>query len=124
MTMSRAPEELIERGLRAWSAGDLDALEAVLDERVTLRWVEPGDWDCAGRDQVMALLRQRQAEGNRPYPVRIERLDEHTFLVSSTKPIDFDGPQPFPVATRVTVADGTVVALQQSRTDAPGALAT
>jgi hypothetical protein len=104
--MAGVADELIERGLTAWADGELDVLETVLDPDVTLRWVAPGEWDCVGRDQVMRLLRQRQAEGNRAYPVRVERVDEHTFLVSSTKPIDFDGPQPFPVATRVSVADG------------------
>jgi hypothetical protein len=117
--MASAAEELIERGLRAWTVGDLDALEGVLDPDVTLRWVEPGDWDCTGRDQVMRLLRQRQVGGNQSYPVSIERLDEQTFLVSSSKPIDPDGPQPFPVATRVTLARGKVIALQQFRTDHP-----
>jgi ketosteroid isomerase-like protein len=114
--MTSTTDELIERGLQAWTAGDLDALEAVLDPQITLRWVEPGDWDGTGRDQVMRLLRQRQAEGLRPYPVRIDHLDEHTFIVSSDRPIDHDGPQPFPVATRITVADGKVVAMQQYRT--------
>jgi hypothetical protein len=60
-----------EEGLRAWTDGDLDALEAVLDPQVNLLWAEPGPWDCP------------------------------------------DGPQPFPVATRVTVADGRVIAMQQ-----------
>jgi hypothetical protein len=40
--MTSATDELIERGLRALTTGDLDALEAVLDPAVTLRWVEPG----------------------------------------------------------------------------------
>jgi hypothetical protein len=83
--MTRATDDLIERGLRAWTAGDLEALEAVLDPAVTLRWVEPGDWDCIGRDQVIRLLRQRQAEGNAVYPVSIEHVDEHTFIVSSSR---------------------------------------
>jgi len=122
--MTSKTDELIESGLRAWTAGDLDALEAVLDPAVTLRWVEPGDWDCSGRDQVMRLLRERQAEGNRPYPVHIEHLDEHTLMVSSRKPIDLDGPHPFAVATRVTVVGGKVTAMQQYRTDDRGAAAT
>jgi hypothetical protein len=113
--MKKATNDLIERGLRAWTAGDLDALEAVLDPAVTLRWVEPGDWDCLGRDQVIRLLRQRQAEGNAAYPVSIEHVDEHTFIVPSTRPVDVDGPQPFPVATRVSVEGGKVIAMQQYR---------
>jgi hypothetical protein len=115
--------DFIERGLRAWITGNLDALEAVLDPAVTLKWVEPGEWDCVGREEVMWLLRQRQAQGNAAYPVNIEHVDEHTFIVNSTKPIDYDGPQPFPVATRITVAGGKVTAMQQYRTDDPSAAA-
>ncbi|MCW2596864.1 MAG: hypothetical protein QOG07_3881 [Pseudonocardiales bacterium] len=115
--MRSATDELIERGLHAWSAGELDRLEAVLDPAVTLRSVAPGDWDCVGWEEVMWLLRRRQAEGNAAYPVTIEHVDEHTFIVSSTTRIDSDGPQPFPVATRITVADGKVTAMQQYRTD-------
>jgi hypothetical protein len=122
--MTSARDDLIERGLHAWTAGALDALEAVLDPEVTLRWVEPGDWDCIGRDQVMRLLRQRQTDGSRPYPVRIEHLDEHTFIVASTKPIDYDGPQSFPVETRITIAGGKVIAMHRYRTDDPGTAAT
>ncbi|MEN3316608.1 MAG: hypothetical protein V7643_9 [Mycobacterium sp.] len=98
-------------------------LEAVLDPAVTLTWVEPGEWDCVGREEVMWLLRQRHTEGNAAYPVNIEHVNEHTFIVSPTKPIDYDGPQPFPVATRITVAAGKVTAMQQYRTDDPSAAA-
>ena len=119
--MTGATDELIERGLRAWTVGDMDGLEAVLDPAVTLRWVEPGEWDCVGRDQVIGLLRERHPEGHAVYPVLIEHVDEHTFIVTSTSPIDFDGPQPFPVATRITVAGGKIIAMQQYRTDDPGA---
>ena len=121
--MTSATDELIERGLHAWTTGDLGALAAILDPEVTLGWVEPGDWDCAGREQVMALLRERQGEGRQRYPVSVEHVDEHTFIVSSARPIDLDGPQPFPVATRITVAGGKVVAMQQYRTDDPGTAA-
>jgi ketosteroid isomerase-like protein len=106
---------LIERGLAAWANGDLDALEAILDPDVTLHAVEPGRWDCPNRERVMALLRKRQSEGLGVYPVSIERVDEDTFTVQSDKPIDPNGPEPYPVATRVTVANGRVVAMQQFR---------
>lgn len=66
------PHEPIEAGLRAWAAGDLGALEALLAPEVTLLAVQPGRWDCVGREQVMALLRLRRAE--RPaYPVHVRR---------------------------------------------------
>jgi hypothetical protein len=83
--MVSATDELIGRGLRAWTPGDLEALEPVLDPAVTLRWVEPGDWGCTGHDQVILLLRERHADGNAAYPVRIESADENTFIVSSTR---------------------------------------
>jgi ketosteroid isomerase-like protein len=113
-----AGADVIERGLRAWAAGDLDALEAVLDPQVTLRWVEPGPWDCTNRDQVMCLLRQRHTErhGEPPYRVHVTRIDDDTYLVSSDNPIDPDGPRPFLVATRITVAAGKVIEMQQYRT--------
>ena len=71
----------------------------------------------------MRLLRQRQTErrGQPPYPVHVTRVDDATYVVSSDSPIDPDGPQPFPVATRVMVADGNVIAMQQYRTEAESA---
>jgi hypothetical protein len=99
--------DLIERGLTAWTLGDLDALEPILDPGVTLHAVEPGPWDCPNRDSVMRLLRQRQAEGSGGGPVRIDRIDERTFTVRSGTA---DA-----VATRVTVENGKVVAMQQFR---------
>jgi ketosteroid isomerase-like protein len=112
-------QDPITIGLRAWMAGDLDALAAILDPEVTLHWVEPGPWNCNGRDEVIDLLRERNAEraGRSPYPVQIERIDDHTVVVSSDAPIDYDGPQPFRVATRVSIAGGKVTAMQQYRSD-------
>lgn len=110
----------IERGLEAWMSGDLDALAAVLDPAVNLRAVEPGPWDCDGREEVMRLLRLRQGAGTPPYSVHIDRLDRDTYIVRSERPIDPDGPEPFPVATRVSVSRGRVVALHQFRADEAG----
>jgi hypothetical protein len=114
-------EDLIALGLYAWMAGDLDALERILDPHVTLRWVEPGPWHCHDREAVMHLLRQRQLErgGGPPYPAHVNRVDEHTLIVTTDAPIDPDGPEPFPVATRVSIADGRVVDMRQYRTDIP-----
>lgn len=104
----------IADGLRAWMAGDLNALEGVLDPQVTLSSVEPGPWDCSNRSQVMQLLRQRQAQqGNRlPPPVDIDRLDERTYIVTTKRHRDIDEPS---IATRVVVAGNKVVAMQQFR---------
>jgi hypothetical protein len=89
----------------------------VLDPAVTLRWIEPGKWDCAGRDQVMRLLRERHAEG-RGTAMRVKKVDEHTVVVSP----DQAGPDGA-AATRVSIADDKVVAMRQYATR-EGALAT
>jgi len=101
----------IQQGLRAWAEGDLVALEAFLDPDVTLRAAEPGPWDCTGREQVMNMLRRRQADGANGYPVQVERVDDETFTVHSERP-QLEG---FPVATRIHVKSGKVVAMQQFR---------
>lgn len=110
--------EPIEAGLRAWAAGDLDALAAVLAPEVTLRAVEPGPWDCTDREAVLRLLRQRAAtRGARPpAPVHVRRVDQHTYVVRSDEPVA----EPFPVATRVTVTGGRVTAMQQVRAEPLG----
>jgi hypothetical protein len=109
-----ATTQLIEAGLRAWARGDLDALEALLDPGVSLRGVEPGEWDCAGREQVMGLLRQHQAEGAHPDAMRIDRLDDNTFVVSPASGGDPTRDDPLP-ATRITIADSKVSQMQQYR---------
>ena len=117
MTGTTTPDP-IGSGLRAWAAGDLDALAAVLAPEVTLRAVQPGPWDCTDREAVLRLLRQRRTErGDRPPdPVHVRRVDERTYLVASDEP----GPEPFPVATRVTVTGGRVTAMQQIRAEVAG----
>jgi ketosteroid isomerase-like protein len=110
--------ELIETGLRAWAGGDLDALEAVLDPKVSLRWFEAGKWDCTGREQVMELLRQRQSHGLRPHSMRIDRLDASTFVVSPASHGNRNQSKAFSAATRITVTDGSVSEMQQYRSRA------
>lgn len=84
--MSEASEAdvAIREGLAAWTGGDLDGLERVLDPAVTLRAVQPGPWDCQEREQVKRFLRlrseQRNGEGSRE--VQVQRINESTFLVS------------------------------------------
>lgn len=100
-------DDLVQRGLRAWTEGDLDALEAFLDPAVTLRWVKPSEWDCTGRDEVMRLLRERQDEGRGAHPMRIDYVDEHTVVVSP------DEPRPYGAVATMVIVQGRVVAMQQ-----------
>lgn len=106
--MNDSANAAIETGLAAWTRGDLDALERVLDPQVTLKAVEPGPWDCANRQEVMALLRLRESQRppDEPREVKVTRRDDSTFLVSGLGGADG-------TATVVTVADGRVIALQQ-----------
>ena len=106
--------DVIERGLAAWSRGDLDALEAILDPAVTLRAMQPGPWDCQNREAVMQLLRARETQRNvnDPRGADLRRVDDNTYLVSGVA--GGDG-----LATRVSIDNGQVVALQQVSTDEP-----
>jgi ketosteroid isomerase-like protein len=104
-------DDLVQRGLRAWTNGDLDALEAVLDPDVTLGWIEPGEWDCVGRDQVMDLLRERASEGRTADPRRVGRIDAHTVVVSSDRPGPYGA-----AATRISIAHDKVMAMRQFAT--------
>src|SRR5690348_7809612 len=61
--MSTELLEAARGGLEAWMRGDVDALEPLLDPEVELTWWEPGEWDCHGREAVLALLRERKSEG-------------------------------------------------------------
>jgi uncharacterized protein len=102
----------IRDGLVAWAQGDLDALERVLDPLVTLKALQPGPLDCNNREEVMALLRQREARRmpDQSRDVDVVRQDDTTFLVRGLG--GGDG-----VATVVTIAGGMVIALQQISTD-------
>lgn len=113
--MTELPDP-IEAGLRAWLDGDLDALAAVLAPEVTLCAEHPGPWDCPDREAVLRLLRERAAaRGDRPpAPMRVRRIDEHTYVVRS------DAPEPAAAATRVTVIGGRVTAMQQIPAEAAG----
>ena len=115
--MGPGPTDQIEAGLRAWTSGDLDALEALLDPAVSLRWVEPGEWDCTGREQVMALLRQRRAQAGQNPTMCIDRLDDSTFVVSPAAGGDPNRSESLP-ATRITITNGAVSQMQQYRSHA------
>src|SRR3954451_9259158 len=86
VAMSEASEAdvAIREGLAAWTGGDLDGLERVLDPAVTLPAVQPGPWDCQEREQGKSFLRlrseQRNGEGSRE--VQVQRINESTLLVS------------------------------------------
>jgi len=107
-----AGDALIGEGLPAWRRGDLDALERVLHQDVTLRAIQSGPWDCDNREQVMSLLRLRQDQRHgEPAPeVDVQRLDDSTFVVTALA----GGTG---VATVVKVDAGKVISMQQMSTE-------
>jgi ketosteroid isomerase-like protein len=67
--MSQAAVDLFLRGYRAFVAGDLDAIETMLDPEV--EWVGVGEVAAvADRSDVLAVLRDRVAED---YHVTVDR---------------------------------------------------
>ena len=78
-----------------------------------LLWFEPGDGDCHGREQVMALLRRRPAEDRPVFEVRIEDVNSETLVVSAMRPEERRGPDGHDVATRVRLRDGLIAHLRQ-----------
>ena len=67
--MSQAAVDLLLRGYRAFVAGDLEAIEGMLDPEV--EWVGQGEVAAlADRSDVLEVLRDRVAEG---YHVTVDR---------------------------------------------------
>ena len=67
--MSQAGVDLLLRGYRAFVAGDLEAIEGMLDPEV--EWIGLGETAAlADRDDVLAILSERVAEG---YHVTVDR---------------------------------------------------
>ncbi len=61
--MSERELALAEQGLDAWRRGDLARVEEMLAPDATWRWWEPGEWDCASRDDIVRTLRERYEQG-------------------------------------------------------------
>ena len=98
--------------LAAWQAGDIAALEPLLAPEVELLWWEPGDWDCHGREAVLALLRDRaRRHSGRASADLIEAGDALVVARSGTVSEGPEaGTQP---ATLVTFREGKVVRMRQ-----------
>jgi len=107
-------------GLQAWQRGDVAALEPLLDPAVELLWWQRGEWDCHGRDAVLACLRDRAATGASGGELDLAEAGEDR-LVVSRRGVVADGPAAgLSPATLIAVRDGKVVSMQQfqSRDDA------
>lgn len=107
--------DMARGGLEAWQKGDVDALAPLLDPDVELTWWEPGEWDCQGRDAVLALLRERKDEGSGRAKVElIDAADEA--IIATRKATVPDGPAVrLRPATLITFRDGKVITMRQFR---------
>ena len=106
--------ELMEQaraGLQGWQDGDLTALKELLDPNVELLWLETGEWDCHGRDDVLRLLAQRRGEGvNR---AEVELIDAGAdVLVSVSHTVDRPD-WPDEPATVIRFRDGKAIEMRQ-----------
>jgi ketosteroid isomerase-like protein len=110
--------ELFERArsaLASWQQGDLSALEPLLDPAVELLWWQPGDWDCHGREAVLALLRDRAEHGAGKAEVELTEAGDNVLVVSRKQTVH-DGPQAGTrPATVVSFRDGKVISMRQFR---------
>ncbi len=111
-------KELLEQarvGLEAWHRGDVEALEPLLDPDVELLWWKPGDWDCHGRDAVLALLRERATQGATGTDVELIDAGEDVLVVARAATAH-DGPEAGTrPATVITFRDGKVITMRQFR---------
>ena len=114
MAEHRDQMEQARRGLAAWQRGDVAALADLLDPDVELLWWTPGNWDCHGKAQVVALLTER-VNAEPPAEVDIVDIDESTVLVERRHTVP-DGPEAgFRPATMVRFREGRIVHMQQYR---------
>jgi len=111
-------------GLRAWQRGDVAALEPLLDPAVELLWWERGEWDCHGRDAVLACLRDRVATGATGGELDLAEAGEDRLVVSRRGVVADGAAAGLSPATLIAVRDGKVVSMQQfqSRDQALAAL--
>ena len=111
-------------GLEAWQRGEVSALEPLLDPAVELLWWESGEWDCRGREAVLACLRERAAPGVAGGEFDLAEAGEDR-LVVARRGVVGDGPAAgLSPATLIALRDGKVVSMQQfqRRDDALAAL--
>lgn len=113
--MSSKLLEAARPALEAWQRGEIEALAGLFDPEVELIWWEPGEWDCHGREEVLALLRERAAEG--AGAAEIELIDAGPDAIVSTRAATVsEGPAVgLRPATLITFREGLVISMRQFR---------
>jgi ketosteroid isomerase-like protein len=108
---------LAREGLQAWRRGDFETLEQLFDRDVTWGWLEPGEWDCKNRADVMRTLRERHEQGFARGEVEFREAGEDAIIVV-THPRELGGPEwPAETATLMSFRDGRVVSMRDYKTE-------
>ena len=114
--MSEREIALAAAGLEAWRRGDFSRVESLLDERATWRWWEPGEWNCASRDDILRTLRERHEQGFGRGEVELVDGGPGAVIVVS-RPSEIGGDEwPAEAATVLSFAGEKIVAMQDYRT--------
>jgi ketosteroid isomerase-like protein len=108
--------ELARAGLAAWKRDDFEALEELLAPEATWRAVEPGEWDCESRDDILRTLRERYKEGFTKGPIELVEGGPGTIILLS-RPAEVRGSDwPEETAIAITFRAGKVVTMQDHPT--------
>ena len=108
--------ELARQGLAAWKRGDFEALEELLAPEATWRAIEPGEWDCESRDDILRTLRERFEQGFTMGPIELLEGVPGTVILLS-HPAEVGGSDwPEETAIAIMFRDGKVVAMQDYAT--------
>jgi ketosteroid isomerase-like protein len=121
--MWRKNVALARRGYEAVLRGDLDELEQLLDPNVTWHWWKRGPWDCQNRDEALAVIRGRIAQGAIGELREVSDIDDHRVLVVTKWPpgraqeVGLE-PGQEEIAHVVTIREGKVEAMHDYRSKA------
>jgi len=112
--VSQAAVDLLLRGYRAFVAGDLDAIGAMLDPDV--EWVGAGgEATLVSRDVVLAVLAERVAE---EYHVTVDRaigIDDRVVVSMRFSRVEADPTDERPLQSRRTYLVGRYAAIVTAR---------
>jgi len=106
--------ELIEHvraALDGWLHGDVAPLESILDPEVELLWWKTGDWDIHGKQEVLALIKQRAAQRSSGVTMDVaEAGDEALIVTRAGAPSEGELP-----ATLISFRAGLIIKMHQFR---------
>ena len=103
----------VREALEGWLRGDVTPLEDLMDPTVELLWWKTGEWDVHGKNEVMALLKQRAAQRASQVTIDVAAAGDDALIVTRVAPPE-EGQLP---ATLITFNRGRIVKLHQFRSE-------